>query len=257
MVKKHLKKENENEDPKEAKKEGDHEEDDMKRKEGDDSEARINALEEQMGEMHEMTKSMNQTLSKIAKNFEGGMMKTYGEDESEEKKKADNGEEDDKDAKKENGDDEEPKEAKKASDADSTGAERDSPDQIPEGENKPGSGEVKMPAAVGEDAFNEGSNVEGDKDDSMMEKMIKKGVEKELKKLGITKSNSTPRPGTYDVAKSAEDLKPVDPGMDIIKRSKAGKLTAAQMNRNIKGMFQKTRDEQLRAVLDQHRGGAI
>ena len=65
-------------------------------------------------------------------------------------------------------------------------------------------------------------------------------------------SKETPRPGQY-IVKVADNKGPADPGMDLLKAAKDGKITMGDFNREVKKMVSGHNNAGLRKVLESYR----
>ena len=80
--------------------------------------------------------------------------------------------------------------------------------------------------------------------------MVEKKVNEILKSKGITKV-TTPRVG-HEIAKTRKQEE-VDFGFDLLQKAKAGKITQADMNREIKGFINKSYNKAMDEFFDTHR----
>jgi len=108
--------------------------------------------------------------------------------------------------------------------------------------------EQKLPKAPAGET-DETADEESDKV-QIMEKMISKSIEKELKKRGIIKS-TTPRPKTTEVQKKVE--KKEELALELLNKAKKGELTQADMNRITKEYIRENSEAGLREFLNEGR----
>ncbi|KKK80534.1 hypothetical protein LCGC14_2822540, partial [marine sediment metagenome] len=163
--------------------------------------------------------------------------------EKEEKKKQDEEEKPDEEKKKQE-EDEETAEEKRKEDA----AEDEEEKKKEEGEPKPGEAEIKLPKAPAGET-DESAPPEGDKVNILEKKLgeVVKRLDSLVKSGDIIKSR-TPR-SMHEVAKRRE-VRKTELALDMLEKAKLGKLSVADMNRQIKGLVRKNNDEAMKTFFE-------
>ena len=197
------------------------------------------------GMLSERMAAIEQKLDQILEMATG--QRTMADDDTmDEDKKKDHAEDMDEDKKKEDKDEEEDKkkEGEEEDDKKKEGAVPEDKENV-EGEPNPGEKEVKLPqAAAGE--TNEDAKPEED-----VVNIVEKKVNSIMKKYGIRKTSTTPRV-EHEIAKRHE-VKKVDFARDLMKRVRSGKITQADMNREVKNFVAKNYNDSIGEFLEADR----
>ncbi len=228
-----------------------------KRKEGEATEDRLTAIEDNVDKILKAVSGINkegeeeEEEKKKQDEEEEEKKKQDAAEEEEEKKKQ---EEDEEEKKKQDEDEEEMTKEEEEEEKKKKKMEEDEEEKKKEeGEPKPGEQEETLPQAPAGET-DETAAPEGDKVNILEKKLgeITKKLNTLLKYGDVIKSR-TPR-SMHEVSKRKE-VRKVELALDMLNKSKKGKLSVADMNRQIKGLVKKNNDEAMKVFFENVRAG--